>query len=301
MTAPISRLCLGTVQLGMAYGINNVTGRPDLEESRSIVRTALENGITAFDTAPAYGESEKVLGECLGASAGDCVIISKIPGIDWRPGPAAVAAEIRGTIAASLANLTIDRLSICLFHRFEDMSFREGLALRELAVLKDEGLVGKIGASIYSPEEAEACLGLPACEVIQVPFNLADARLLETAFFRRAKAAGRLILVRSVYLQGLFFKRELPAALADFAPFRQALETLAAAEGLSLGEMALRYALSFEGIDSVIIGVETAAQLANNLEIAGRGALPGPLVESVRALGSAPKRALDPRLWPQER
>jgi aryl-alcohol dehydrogenase-like predicted oxidoreductase len=297
----ISRICLGAAQLGMNYGINNVAGQPSLEESRAIVRAAVAGGITTFDTAPAYGESERVLGECLGEFAGKCAVVSKLPGIDWRRGTADVSAEIRRTVETTISNLKVGPLAACLFHRFEDMYVRQRFALGELAALREAGLVVRIGASVYTPEEAEACLRLAACEVIQAPFNLADKRLLGVDFFRKAKAKGKVVFVRSVYLQGIFFKPDLPAELRFFASFRQGLEALAAAEGLSLAEMALRYALSFEGIDSVIVGVETAAQLAINLEIAGRGGLPRPLLEKIRQLGNAPERAVDPRQWPKER
>jgi aryl-alcohol dehydrogenase-like predicted oxidoreductase len=295
----ISRLCLGTVQLGMDYGINNLTGKPSLEESRSIVRTAVAKGITAFDTAPAYGESEQVLGRCLGDLPGDYVIVTKIPALDWTAGPAAAALEIRKGIGSSLLNLKTPRMSICLFHRFNDMYMKERAALNALGAVQDEGLVEKIGCSVYTPEEAESCVRLPACEVIQVPFNLADKRLLAVDFFGKAKAAGKTVFVRSVYLQGLFFRRELPAGLVEFGALRARLEALAAAAGLSLAEMALRYALSFDGIASVIIGVETAAQLENNLDLADRGGLPERLVTEINDLGTAAVSVIDPRQWPR--
>ena len=179
------------------------------------------------------------------------------------------------------------------------MYMKERAALNVLGAIRDEGLVEKIGCSVYTPEEAESCLRLPACEVIQVPFNLADKRLLAVDFFGKAKAAGKLVLVRSVYLQGLFFRRELPAGLADFGPLRAKLERLAAAEGLSLAEMALRYALSIDGIASVIVGVETAAQLESNLDMAERGGLPERLVTEIKDLGTAAVSVIDPRQWPR--
>ena len=49
-------MVLGTVQLGMNYGIANLDGKPDEEKSFSILRTALEGGINTLDTARAYGE-----------------------------------------------------------------------------------------------------------------------------------------------------------------------------------------------------------------------------------------------------
>ncbi len=297
----ISRICLGAAQLGMAYGVNNITGKPSLEESRTIVRTAVDKGVTAFDTAPAYGDSEQVLGQCLAELPGEYTVVSKVQALDWRRGPDAVPVEVRNGVRASLANLKAPKLGVCLFHRFEDMYMRERLALHELASLKEEGLVEKIGASVYTPDEAEACLHLASCEVIQVPFNMADKRLLGVGFFGKARAAGKIVFVRSVYLQGLFFKRPLPPGLDSFEPFRAKLDGLATAEGLSLAEMALRYVLSVDGVDSVIIGVETAAQLASNLNMAELGRLPERLVAEIDSVGTAPESAVDPRQWPRER
>ncbi len=295
----LSRICLGAAQLGMDYGINNLTGTPSLDESRSIVRAAVAKGITTFDTAPAYGDSEQVLGRCLGEFPGEYVVVSKISALDWRAGPAAVGLEVRKGVQATLRNLGTPRLGICLFHRFDDMYMRGRTALSALGALKEEGLVEKIGCSVYTPDEAESCLRLLACEVIQVPFNVADKRLLAIDFFKKARSAGRLVFVRSVYLQGLFFKRELPAGLEDFEPFRAKLETLASTSSLSLAEMALRFVLSVDGIDSVIIGVETAAQLERNLNMVEQGKLPEQLVAEINGLGTAPERAIDPRQWPR--
>ena len=57
----LSKLCLGTAQLGMNYGINNETGKPDFSESEKIINTALKGEINLFDTAPEYGNSEDSL------------------------------------------------------------------------------------------------------------------------------------------------------------------------------------------------------------------------------------------------
>lgn len=295
----LSKICLGTAQLGMSYGISNVAGKPTFEQCRTIVRFAMENGITAFDTAPAYGDSEKVLGRCLSELGQEAVLISKLPRLDWRPGPGEIASQIQESLKASMANLLIARLPICLFHQFKDMYAQERLGLQTLLSLKESGWVERIGASIYSPEEAEACLRNPSCEVIQVPFSAADKRLLEMDFFRRAKAKKKTILVRSVFLQGLFFKRDLPAELQDFEPFRQRIESMAESEGMDAAEFVFRYALSFEEIDSLIIGVDSIDQLRRNIEIVRKGGLPAPLVKAVTELGTAPEYIVDPRQWPK--
>jgi len=58
----VSAMSLGTVQLGMNYGIANREGKPDSEKSFSILSAALETGVSALDTARSYGDSEEVLG-----------------------------------------------------------------------------------------------------------------------------------------------------------------------------------------------------------------------------------------------
>lgn len=295
----LSKICLGTAQLGMAYGISNVTGKPTLEQSREILRTALDNGITTFDTAPAYGDSEKVLGQCLAEFGRETVLISKLSRLDWRLSSEDIAARIRSSLETSLSNLLAVRLSVCLFHYLHDMYTRERLALQTLMAFKEMGWIEKIGASIYTPEDAETCLRNPACEVIQVPFNAADKRLLETDFFRRAKEKKKLVLVRSVFLQGLFFKPDLPAELQDFTPFRERVEEIARGEDISLEELLLRYVLSFEDVDSVIVGVDTIDQLRRNIDISRRGGLDASTVEKINRLGTAPEYIIDPRLWPK--
>ena len=61
----ISKLCLGTVQLGLDYGVANREGKPSLEKSLKMLDFAYESGIRWFDTAQAYGNAEEVLGNYL--------------------------------------------------------------------------------------------------------------------------------------------------------------------------------------------------------------------------------------------
>lgn len=291
----LSRLSLGTVQLGMEYGIANTTGKPDLASCRTIVAAALAGGITTFDTAPSYGDSERMLGACLGDGAG--IVISKLPRLDWSAGRAAAVAGIRTSIAASLANLRRPRLDGYLFHSFADLGREDRAALSELERLRDEGLVGSLGASVYTPEEADACLAIGALELVQVPFNIADRRLIDCGFLRRSRAAGMTVIARSVFLKGLLVAADLPAELREAEPFRAQARRLAEESGLGIAELCLRYVLGVEGIDSVLIGVETLEQLRENLAMAARGPLPRAIAERIERLPSLPAWILHPRNW----
>ena len=68
---PLPAMTLGTVQLGMNYGIANQDGKPNEEKSFAILRTAIENGAASLDTARAYGDSEDVIGRFLKTLNGD--------------------------------------------------------------------------------------------------------------------------------------------------------------------------------------------------------------------------------------
>ena len=83
-----SRLMLGTVQFGLRYGIANTSGKPDLDQVEAIVRAAADGGITALDTAAAYGDSEQVLGLVLQRAglAGQFTVVSKIPPLPAEAG-----------------------------------------------------------------------------------------------------------------------------------------------------------------------------------------------------------------------
>ena len=59
------KLCLGTAQFGMNYGITNQMGKPKDNEIDLILKSALNNNIFYFDTANAYGNSEIILGNKL--------------------------------------------------------------------------------------------------------------------------------------------------------------------------------------------------------------------------------------------
>ena len=57
----MSKLVLGTVQLGLKYGITNTSGKPDKVEAYDIIKYAIENNVKEFDTASEYGDSEQLL------------------------------------------------------------------------------------------------------------------------------------------------------------------------------------------------------------------------------------------------
>ena len=122
-------MSLGTVQLGMKYGIANETGKPDMEQSKLMLQTALENGITALDTARAYGNSEQVIGNFLKEYQGEMPFITTKLMTTLPPGspPGLVEKELFNSIETSLSELGVKKVNCVLLHRGRICKITEAL------------------------------------------------------------------------------------------------------------------------------------------------------------------------------
>jgi aryl-alcohol dehydrogenase-like predicted oxidoreductase len=119
--------------------------------------------------------------------------------------------------------------------------------------------------------------------------------------FRAAAASGVAVFIRSIYLQGLLVMPEeaIPATLRAVVPVRRRLGKIAGEAGLTPAELAFRYMLSQEGVTSVLTGVETIAQIRENLALCASGPLPGNLLEAINAaVPDLGDHILTPSLWP---
>ncbi|HPY89238.1 MAG TPA: aldo/keto reductase [Lentisphaeria bacterium] len=281
-----SRLMLGTVQFGMRYGIANTTGKPDLDQVEAILRAAADGGVTALDTAAAYGDSEQILGQVMQRAglAGHFTVVSKIPPM---PADADPEAFIRASLQRSLANLRLDVLPVALLHREDDIG-----RLPILAGMIQQGLVQGVGVSVDSAPYAEAGVAL---EYVQAPCNVLDHRF--DGLLAARAAQGRFSFIRSVYLQGLLLMPEerVPAALAPLLPYRRKLADF----GLPLKELCLRYLLTQPGENSVLTGVDTVDQLRENIRLAAAGPLPMDVFQAIKAVApDLPETLIRPKCWP---
>jgi aryl-alcohol dehydrogenase-like predicted oxidoreductase len=179
------------VQFGLAYGISNRAGEVADDELDAILALARQLGMDTLDTGQAYGNAESRLGT---RPAADFRLVNKLaPGI--RP------PEVNACVQSSLQRLGRTRLDGLLLHRSQDAS---PTLFEALAILQQEGKVGKTGVSVYSPEELALWLdqGYPL-ELVQLPANLLDQRFLRSGWLDRLQDLGCEIHVRSLFLQGL--------------------------------------------------------------------------------------------------
>lgn len=257
-----NRICMGTVQLGQHYGINNALGRkPNLQESFNLLEQAIKSGVKFFDTASAYGDAEIILGK-FGINRFPVKIISKL-----RPKLPADSNIVLTEIKSSLDRLKLNSLEGYLFHNVEDFYIPE--KLRGLKLAKEKGLAENIGVSIYEPADALKVIQDKDIDFIQIPYNVLDQRLDETNFFELAEKNNVTIFARSAFLQGLLLmtKENIPPNLKDAWIYIEKFQNIASKHNFTPSEAALLFAYCHKKIDYVLFGVETIQQLNDNLKI----------------------------------
>lgn len=256
-----SRLALGTVQFGLAYGIANKVGQVTLSEAAAILSAARADGLDTLDTAIAYGDSEAYLG-AVGVT--DWRVVSKLPTLPEDC--ADVSGWVTTQLEDSLRRLGLDRLYGLLLHNSRQLLGPSGIELaRALREARDNGKVARIGVSIYSPDDLEALYSILQPDLVQAPLSLVDRRLADSGWLRHLADNGVEVHTRSCFLQGLLLMPKLPTR---FAPW-QALWTrwqqwLAAYPGQAAAAC-LAYPLSYLEVARVVVGVDSLTQLTELL------------------------------------
>lgn len=254
-----NRLCLGTVQLGLKYGINNIIDRkPSEEEVNGILKSAIELGIDTFDTASVYGNSEELLGN-FGIGNYNVNVISKLK--------SGIKENIKNEIMISLKRLKLNNIDGYLIHDAKDFYNKD--IVKGLQICKEEKIIKNIGVSIYEPQDALNAVKSRNVDYIQIPYNVFDQRLNETDFFELADKNGVKVFARSSFLQGLLLMdaEMLPNYLLEVKPSLLKFEEIIKEYGYSKLEAAFLFSYCNNNIYKVVFGVETKAQLITNLDI----------------------------------
>lgn len=285
-------LALGTVQLGMPYGIANTAGMPDESAAADILRAACESGMRWLDTAAAYGQSESVIGKLLPqAWSGPAPCIATKFVLDEKITPQA-------QLASALEKLRRDQVEAVLLHQEKDIDHPR---FADFAALSARDGVQSVGISCYTPQIAQR--GIQAgLRCLQIQSNLFDTTHAGAGVLRLARERGVTVFVRSIFLQGLFFlppdherSQRIPGAemalraLHDFC-HRHAITpaTLALAYGATLDEAI------------ILLGAENAAQARSSAALAHEAESHRELaLRWLRERPSMPDSVIQPAFWPK--
>lgn len=286
-------LALGTVQFGLPYGAAAGNTLVTPSNTERILEQAVESSIRIFDTALAYGESQKRLGAFLTRSGnkGLRVITKTRAKLRYATNP---GAALEDDLASSLRDLEQSSIYGLLIHDVDDIcSFASRSSLLEsLTKVKQRGLVSKIGFSSYSAEEIDEVLRYWLPDIIQVPVNVLDQRLVESCTIQRIKDLGIEIHIRSAFLQGIALME--PNSLPNhLEPLRATIREIRDF-GCPM-EVALGFLKTQTPADVIIVGVHSEEQLTEIIRIWERM----PAECDYRRFAVSNPALIDPRQWPQ--
>lgn len=303
-----AELVLGSVQLGLAYGAANRTGKPARTTALRLVARASDAGITQFDTARAYGDAEDRIGEALSGRKAHRAItkLSPLSDLSGDASRADVRAAVERSVTESLSALRRDRLDCLLLHRAAHMTAHQGAVWERLIEYLEDGTVQTLGVSVQSPEEALAALASRDVRHIQLPFNLFDWRWREAGVIDRIAARADVVVhARSAFLQGV-----LAASDPTVWPAIEGVDAKAMVRFIaelvedfgreSAADLCLAYVRGQRWIDGVVVGLETEDQLENNLHLFVQRPLTAGQCALIEArVPRLPVALLDPAQWPK--
>lgn len=257
------KLGIGTAQFGLDYGISNQEGKTPPMEAARILEVAIQHGVRVIDTAPLYGTSEEVLGQTLPLRH-HFNIVTKTPQFSKSSITSKEANSLEETFHQSLLNLGLSSVYGLLVHRADDLLVENGHLLMEIMLdLKRQGVVSKVGVSIYNSQEIERVLDKYSIDLVQLPINVLDQRLLLSGHLLMLKNNGIEIHARSVFLQGLLLMQpnSLPSYFDSVKAHLKAYHDAIARQGFSPVEAAIGFVNNLDEIDVVLCGINNCKQL----------------------------------------
>ncbi len=293
----VRRLGLGTVALGLPYGVGPNAVLPPEADALATLHAARAGSVDFFDTAPAYGDAERRTGLALEHDL-EAVIATKIL-LPKGTSDSQLAAFVQTSVSTSLSRLKRAQLDMLKIHNATAADMQNPVLLAALRAEVEAGRVTALGASVYGPEDAAAVIATPGFSSVQIAFSVLDQRC--RAVFAQAEAAGVGLVVRSALLKGALSPRArfLPPELAPLADAANRVRTLAGCSWEALPTLALRYVLSIGAPVSVVLtGAQSEAELNDALAALALGPLPAALMTKLDGCGLTDDALLNPARWP---
>lgn len=253
---------LGTVQFGSAYGVSNVTGKIPETEVKKILDFSWNNGISCLDTAPAYNDSERLIG--INIEKKDWKIQTKTPFFEAKIISNIEVNFLTKMFRSSLLNLNRNKIESLMIHNCDDL-FKPGgyKIINTLESLKQEGYISKVGVSVYSKSQIDKILDSFPVDIIQLPVSILDQRLIRDGSLEKIKRYGVETHARSIFLQGLLLmsNESIPNYFLPITSILNKFKEKSAELSISKLELALSFISNIESIDFALIGVNSLTEL----------------------------------------
>ena len=288
-----NKLIIGTAQFKKGYGITNINKRINNKEIKKIFTLINKNNIKYFDTAPFYGNSEKILGEYINQKE----IVTKIPDIKEKIISKKSILETKKILFQSIKNLKINNLYGVLLHSsFDLLKPGKKYLIDFLRGIKKDKITKKVGVSIYEKKDFYDIQKFFSPDIIQLPLNIIDRRLITNNFLKKIKDKKIEIHARSVCLQGVLLEnpKNFPPFFQKFKSDFLNLRNEIKKNKISLLKAYLAFVLTIKEIDKIVIGIALSKQLKQILKIFNLKKIEKIDID-IPVISN--KTLLDPRLW----
>lgn len=267
----LSAFALGTVQLGLTYGLGEHAEKPTEEAAFAILDRAVDLGVNTLDTANNYGDSEAVIGRWLTKRRAEG---KELPKIVTKVGPLKHGSydilrdDVMYQLEGCMKRLCIDKLDIFMLHDYEDYANDRDAMRKIFADIKSQGLYDYSAISAYSRHDY-GVIADSGFDATQIPLNVFDWGQIENGGLQKLADSGMMIFTRSVFLQGLVFHtpEDLDPRMDFCFPYLRRFVELYKEFELSPAALALSFVLSLPGVTQAVMGCDTADQVEANCKL----------------------------------
>lgn len=299
----LSKFQLGTVQLGMTYGIGEDKEKPTEEKAMALLDRAAALGINTLDTANNYGDSERIVGKWLRKRKEQGL---ETPWVVTKIGPLAHGSydalrddALRQT-EACLKTLDTEQIDCLMIHNFEDYESDPDAMRKIFSEMKREGYYKTSAISAYSRHDYKV-IAESGFDAVQIPLNVFDREQIENGGMEALARSGMIVFARSVFLQGLVFHtpEDLDPRMDFCVPYLERYLALCREFELAPDVLALSYVLSVPGVSCAVLGCDNVAQLEANCRlIDSTVSLTAEQIAKLReAFVNIDPRVTDPGVW----
>lgn len=297
----VSRLGLGTTEIGFEYGIGE-RPIPSEKESAELLKEAVKLGITFIDTARYYGLAEERIFHSGILQDKNIIVATKCGHLLDRmesKDPVEMERLLREEIRMSLEKLNLSQLPLLQFHGGEKEQIIDGTLPNLAKKFKSEGLAKYIGISTRGEEAPKAAIESGAFDTIQIAYSILDQRMAKEVL-PLAQVKGVGVINRSVFLKGVLAntKEIIPKELTLLEQGRTRAQAIAEKIKIDLPTLALRFALSNDLIHTSLIGTNKINHLKTAIAAIEMGPLPKDILEELGDLGMRDPKQVDPKHWP---
>jgi aryl-alcohol dehydrogenase-like predicted oxidoreductase len=255
----INKFIFGTAKLGLIdYG--HSSDEPH-SSSEIILQKAQESGIDILDTSPRYGNAESLIGDYHARNDKTFRICTKIDKL--TPNSSITEKSIFNSVTNSLKKTNTNIIDTLYLHQHDLEIISDYSIIRSLRKLKKEGLVNKLGVSIYSKLECKYVLNSDIYDVIQLPVSIVDSHIYSSLIERGVE---KQIVARSTFLQGTLFNRKYinkKIVQADaMLKYYATLDKLVKKYDTDLATLACSFVMSLPNVHYMIIGTTSQNNLS---------------------------------------